>query len=173
MMPRQEDIDEARANAPPHTILYYDKYRLHKYKYIPEFPDPPSDAADGNHHYFYGFAITLKKLEQIHRKNKGTPKPPFIAGVGLYILREELLGYWDVYLVNAEVDEKAKPKQIVEINGRKMLRILAVACTRNNELLYRRPSLKQMRLLKEHLGCRPRWFKDIVTKDEFKGWDIE
>ncbi|PBK93735.1 hypothetical protein ARMGADRAFT_1080019 [Armillaria gallica] len=171
--PSKEDIDKADKNAPAHTMLYYDRWRLRKYKFIPEFPDPPPDAADGDHYYFYGFAITLKKLEQIHRKNKGTPKPPFLAGVGLYILREELLGYWDLYLVNAEVDEQAKPKQIVEVNGRKMLRILAVACTRNDELFYRRPSLKQMRLLRKHLGCKPRWFKDVVTKDEFKGWDIE
>ncbi|KAK0482738.1 hypothetical protein IW261DRAFT_1606546 [Armillaria novae-zelandiae] len=171
--PCKEDVDEAEKNAPAHTMLYYDKWCLSKYKFIPKFPDPPLDTADRDHYYFYGFAITLRKLEQIHRKNKGVSKRPSLAGAGLYILREELLGYRDLYLVNAEVDEQAKPKQIVEINGRRMLRILAVACTRNDELFYRRPSLKQMRLLRKHLGCKPRWFKDVVTKDQFKGWDIE
>ncbi|KAK0498521.1 hypothetical protein EDD18DRAFT_1158054 [Armillaria luteobubalina] len=145
-------------------MLYYDKWCLRKYKFIPKFPDPP-DTGDRDHYYFYGFAITLRKLEKIHRKYKSTPKPPFIAGVGLNILKEDLVGYCNLCLVNGEVDEQAKPKQIVEINGRRMLRILAVACTRNDELLYRRPSLKQMRLLRKHLGCKPRWFKDVVTKN--------
>ncbi|KAK0469039.1 uncharacterized protein EV420DRAFT_1658184 [Desarmillaria tabescens] len=172
---RDEDIDKAIKYAPPRTVLYCDEWRLPKYKYIPKFPAPPSDATDGDCYYFYGFATTFKKLEQIYHEHQdeASKKTSLVAGIGLFILKDRLVGYPDLYLVNAEVDESAKPEEIVEFDGRKMLRILAVACTKSRELFYRRPSLKQMRLLGKYLGCKPRWFKDIVPKDEFEGWDIE
>ncbi|KAK0451241.1 uncharacterized protein EV420DRAFT_1750254 [Desarmillaria tabescens] len=183
LTPRKEDIDEASRLAPQGTVLYCDRYDAPRiFKYIPTFPGLPSDILiGGDYVYFYGFATTQETLQSIffkhsHMVGRCTSSSLLIhAALGLHILQRKLVRYEDTHFVNGEVDDLAmqEPGLIVDIDGKKMLRIVAVACTQNMKFFYRRPSLKQMRLFQKHLGCEPRWFKDVVPSSEFYGWSEE
>ncbi|KAK0196161.1 hypothetical protein F5146DRAFT_997625 [Armillaria mellea] len=178
LSPCSADLAEAAQRAPKDTVLYCDRYHVPRiFKYIPQFPPLPHGGGIGGEYvYFYGFATTQETLVSIYHKHSHMVGPctnPSLltyAALGLYILKSKLVRYRGAYFVNGKVDEAAlkDPKLIVEIGEEKMLRIIAVACTKNLKYFYQRPSLNQMGSFKTHLGIEPRWFKSVTPGCQ--GW---
>ncbi|KAK0440262.1 hypothetical protein EV421DRAFT_1962088 [Armillaria borealis] len=178
--PSKEDLTEAANNAPSGTVLYCDRYHAPKFKYIPTFPRLPSGAGiGGDFVYFYGFVVTAESLTSIYHKHKHEVRirvgdgSSILAnvGMGMHVLKHTLVRYHDAYLVNAQCDDLAMEEpHLIHDPEENTLWIIAVACTRTLKLFYSRPSLEQMQLFEKHLGCKPRWFKDTVPTDKFRGW---
>ncbi|TFK74243.1 hypothetical protein BDN72DRAFT_833566 [Pluteus cervinus] len=138
---------------------------LARYKNLPE------GFKEGNHYWFYGWAVSDEDMKRCHEAMNVTNYPgpysdwPFYA----WTLRQISVrsGYEHISLVLGEPDKKSYEKAVTVSKGEKAVKVFALSCSKSNRLFWTRPTEKQLERLIKIFGEEPRWIMDFQTKREF------